>query len=159
LERARVDIAAVIRRAVERLQAQADRAGVRLEIHGERSESIAPSEIVHVNADAARIEQVLQSLIHNAIKFTPAGGSVECRVDADEINVTVRVRDTGIGIAAEHLPRIFERFYKVDRGRAGGGTGLGLAIAKHTVELHGGRIWAESIEGKGTAIIFTLPRG
>ncbi len=150
LERARVDLAAVIRRAVERSQAQADRAGVRLEI--------APSEIVHVNADAARIEQVLQSLIHNAIKFTPAGGLVECRVDADETNATVRVRDTGIGIAAEHLPRIFERFYKADRGRAGGGTGLGLAIAKHTVESHDGRIWAESVEGKGTTVIFTLPR-
>lgn len=150
LECTRVDLAALVQRAVERLQPQADRAGVRL--------AVAPSEILHVNAAAARIEQVLLNLIHNAIKFTPAGGSIECRVHTDERDVIISVHDTGIGIAPQDLPRIFERFYKVDRGRASGGTGLGLAIAKHIVELHGGKIWAESMEGSGTDVFFTLPR-
>jgi two-component system phosphate regulon sensor histidine kinase PhoR len=70
----------------------------------------------------------------------------------------VGVRDTGVGIPREELPRIFERFYKVDRARGRGGSGLGLAIAKHIVEAHGGRIWAESTVGKGTTFYFTVPR-
>jgi two-component system phosphate regulon sensor histidine kinase PhoR len=67
------------------------------------------------------------------------------------------VEDTGVGIPADDLPRIFERFYKANRARSGGGTGLGLAIAKHIVQAHGGRIWAESVEGKGSIFYFTLP--
>ncbi len=149
LEKARVEISAIVARAAERLRLNAERAGVRLEI--------APMPMVVVNVDAARIEQVLLNLIHNAIKFTPAGGIVECRVTANEAEVTISVRDTGIGIAENDLPRIFERFYKADQWRARGGTGLGLAIAKHIVELHGGRIWAESTEGKGAVVHFTLP--
>lgn len=71
--------------------------------------------------------------------------------------LTISVNDTGVGIPAEDLERIFERFYKADRARSGGGTGLGLAIAKHIIQGHGGRIWAESVEGKGSTFFFTLP--
>ena len=67
------------------------------------------------------------------------------------------VRDTGVGIPAEVLPRIFERFFKADRSRSGGGTGLGLSIAKHIIQAHGGRIWAESVEGEGSTFYFALP--
>ncbi len=150
LERRRVDVTAIVRQAAERLQPQAERAGVNLHV------ADAPSALA--TADAARIEQVALNLIHNAIKFTPSGGEVECRVASHETHVTVSVRDTGVGISATDLPRIFERFYKVDKARAGGGTGLGLAIARHIVELHGGHIWAESAEGRGTTMLFTLPR-
>jgi two-component system phosphate regulon sensor histidine kinase PhoR len=110
-----------------------------------------------VVADGNRIEQVLLNLIHNAIKFTPSGGPIQCRVTPRGDHVAVSVRDTGVGISADDLPRIFERFYKADKARAGGGSGLGLAIARHIVEQHGGRIWAESVEGRGTTIVFTLP--
>ena len=108
-------------------------------------------------ADEARVEQVLVNLIHNAIKFTPSGGRISISAKAKNNDILASVADTGVGIPADDLPRIFERFYKADKSRSGGGTGLGLAIAKHIVEAHGGRIWAESVEGKGSTFNFTLP--
>jgi two-component system, OmpR family, phosphate regulon sensor histidine kinase PhoR len=139
-----------IRRATARLEPQADRAGLTLEVQ-------LPPELPAVRADEERIERVLVNLIHNAIKFTPPGGSVS--IGAREVGgeVVVWVRDTGVGIDAADLPRIFERFYKADRSRAEGGTGLGLAIVKHLIQAHGGRIWAESTEGAGSTFCFTLP--
>jgi two-component system phosphate regulon sensor histidine kinase PhoR len=114
-----------------------------------------------VLADRPRIEQVMINLIHNAIKFTPAGGSIVVSAHAQgeglESYIVFAVRDTGVGIPADDLPRIFERFYKADRARSGGGTGLGLAIARHLVEAHGGRIWVESREGQGSSFYFSLP--
>ncbi len=108
--------------------------------------------------DPAQIQRVLSNLVHNAIKFTTKGGiTVSAHIESDE-RVRIGVRDTGDGIPSEELPRIFERFYKVDRARGRSGTGLGLAISKHIVEAHGGRIWATSRLGKGTEFFFTVPQ-
>ena len=109
-----------------------------------------------VNADEPRIEQVLVNLIHNAVKFTRPGGDVALLAEAGEGVVRFAVKDTGVGIPADDVPRIFERFYRVDKSRAGGGTGLGLSISKHLVESHRGQIWAESTQGKGSTFYFTL---
>ena len=136
--------------AVERLQPQAERAGLILQLE-------LPDGLPMVLADVERARQVVTNLVHNAIKFTPSGGKVTISAAVDGSEVVVAVRDTGVGIPADALPRIFERFYKADRARSGGGTGLGLAIARHVVQAHGGRIWAESVEGKGSTFFFTLP--
>jgi two-component system phosphate regulon sensor histidine kinase PhoR len=120
-----------------------------------------------VAADSKHILRVLVNLVHNAIKFTPSGGVVVIgtRLEAGGNVQCFYVHDTGIGIPAEDLPRIFERFYKVNQARSkaafidpgGGGSGLGLAIARHVVEAHGGRIKAESVVGQGSTFSFTLP--
>ncbi len=141
----------LLRRAARRLEVQALRKGVSLLV---ACEPRLPAAL----ADAERIEQVLVNLLHNAIKFTPAGGDIRLEAQpAAAGGVTFTVRDTGIGIPAEDLPRIFERFYKADRSRSSGGTGLGLAICRHLVEAHGGRLHVESAEGRGSAFSFTLP--
>jgi two-component system phosphate regulon sensor histidine kinase PhoR len=100
-------------------------------------------------ADAEQVQQVITNLVHNAIKFTPTGGQVAILAEHIGNEIVISVHDTGMGIPAQDLPRIFERFYKADHARSSGGTGLGLAIAKHIVQAHGGRIWAESVEGQG----------
>lgn len=144
------DLADTVRAAANRLEPQAGRAGLKLHLE-------LPVHLPAALGDRERIEQVLMNLLHNAIKFTPAGGSVTLSAGAGRDGIQVTVSDTGVGIAPEDLPRVFERFYKADRARSGGGTGLGLAVAKHIVEAHGGRIWAESTEGKGSTFRFTLP--
>ena len=118
-----------------------------------------PDHLPVVFADKRLIGQVLANLIENAIKYTPAGGSITISAEANESEVIVYVKDTGIGIPAEALPRIFERFYRVDKGRSRemGGTGLGLAIAKHILLQHGGRIWVDSSPGAGSVFHFALP--
>jgi signal transduction histidine kinase len=112
-----------------------------------------------IEADGRRIEQVVANLLDNALNHTPSGGTVTIAVSPDKDGILVSVSDTGEGIPAEHLPYIFERFYRVDdaRSRKTGGAGLGLAIAKQMVELHGGRIRVESEVGKGSKFSFTLP--
>lgn len=136
--------------AGERIQLQAERAGLAMEIK-------CPDDLPLVQADANRIQQVVVNLLHNAIKFTPEGGRVKLSATYQAGDIVFSVSDTGIGIPPDDLPRIFERFYKADRARATSGTGLGLAIARHLVEAHGGKIWAESELGKGSSFFFTIP--
>jgi len=136
--------------ACKRMQLQAERAGVSLRV--EHS-----NELPEVKIDEQRLEQVLVNLIHNAVKFTKPGGDVVLFAEPDSGEIRFAVWDTGVGIPMEDVPRIFERFYRVDKSRAGSGTGLGLSIAKHIVEAHKGRIWAESVEGQGSTFYFAIP--
>ena len=145
-----LDPADLLGRAVARLRPQTERARLTLEL-------AVPPALPPVRADRARVEQVLLNLIHNAIKFTPPGGTITVGAAEDDRMLRVTVRDTGVGIAADELPRLFERFYKADKARRSDGTGLGLAIAKHIVQAHGGTIWAESRPGEGATFGFTLP--
>jgi len=112
-----------------------------------------------IMADSLKLQQVLYNVIDNAIKYTPRGGEVETTLNRSGKKAVIRIRDTGIGIPLDDLPHIFDRFYRVDkaRSRSTGGTGLGLSIVKQIVQQHGGSIWAESAEGKGTTFIIELP--
>jgi two-component system, OmpR family, phosphate regulon sensor histidine kinase PhoR len=147
-----VDMVRVARASVERLKLFGERQGVSLTVDG-------PDAVRPVRGDEDRLGQVLINLLHNAVKFSPNGGEVTVGVREEGDEVRVWVADHGLGIPADSLARIFERFYKVDqaRVRGRGGTGLGLSIARHVVESHGGRIWAESVEGRGSTFIFTIP--
>jgi two-component system sensor histidine kinase VicK len=119
----------------------------------------APEELCEINGDKDRIEQVIINIIGNAIKYTPENGSIKVMTKIKGNNVEIRIADTGMGIPKEDLPRLFERFYRVDkaRSRAMGGTGLGLSIAKNIVEAHKGSIRIESEYGKGTEVIMDFP--
>ncbi|MCX5794218.1 MAG: ATP-binding protein [Elusimicrobia bacterium] len=116
-------------------------------------------DVPPVRGDRGQLKQVLTNLLDNAIKFTPEKGLVRVSAACAEGRVTVAVQDTGIGIPAEDLPRIFERFYRVDKARSRelGGTGLGLAIVKHIVEAHGGSVAVESRPGEGSTFRVSLP--
>ena len=123
--------------------------------------SVEISELLPaVRADARRLHQVLFNLLDNAIKYTPSGGHVTIRADEKDGLIETTVADDGPGIGPEHLPHVFERFYRVDKARSRelGGTGLGLSIVKHIVQSHTGRVWAESQLEKGSTFYFTLPR-
>jgi two-component system phosphate regulon sensor histidine kinase PhoR len=119
-----------------------------------------PEQLPAVRADAQRLHQVLFNLLDNAIKYTPSGGHVTIRADEKDGFIETAVADDGPGIAPEHLPHVFERFYRVDKARSRelGGTGLGLSIVKHIVQSHTGRVWAESQLEKGSTFYFNLPR-
>ncbi len=119
------------------------------------------SSSLGARADRTYLEQVLINLLDNAIKYTPEGGKViVSAIEKDSKEIQLSVEDNGIGIPKEDLSRIFERFYRVDKGRSKemGGTGLGLSIVKHLVQAHGGRVWVESQPGKGSTFYFTLPK-
>jgi two-component system sensor histidine kinase VicK len=118
-----------------------------------------PNTEIFVEIDEDKLTQVLDNIISNALKYSPEGGQVKFKVKELENMIEVSISDQGMGIPKDNIKKIFERFYRVDKARSRqmGGTGLGLAIAKEVVEAHGGRIWASSIEGKGTTIYFTLP--
>jgi two-component system phosphate regulon sensor histidine kinase PhoR len=150
LDLAPIAVCELLDSAARRMRLQAERAALTLQV-------FCPHNLPAVRGDRARLEQVLVNLLHNAVKFTRPGGEITLFAEATSSGVRFAVRDTGVGIPAEELPRIFERFYKSDRSRSGGGTGLGLSIARHIVEAHGGKIWAESTEGKGSTFYFVLP--
>jgi signal transduction histidine kinase len=118
-----------------------------------------PSQAIRIAADRHKIYLVLANLLSNAVKFTDAGGHVQVAVETRDAEVWVSVRDTGIGIPADKLEKIFDRFYQVEGSltRHYEGLGLGLSIAKGMAELHGGRIWAESVEGMGSSFTLALP--
>ncbi len=126
---------------------------------GVRLEQDLPVDLPSVDADRERVHQVLFNLVDNAVRFTSSGGEVRVEAHRHNGSVEVRVADTGTGISAEHLPRLFERFYRVDsaRAREDGGTGIGLAIARSVVEAHGGHLQAQSELGKGSVFTFDLP--
>lgn len=122
-------------------------------------ERLFPETSFYVEIDTDKITQVIDNIISNAIKYSPDGGNIRFGFTGQEDMLKVMISDDGMGIPKENVGRIFDRFYRVDRARARsmGGTGLGLAIAREMIEAHGGKIWAESEEGQGTTIFFTLP--
>jgi signal transduction histidine kinase len=142
-----VDVSALLRDIADSLRDHAAAKGVSIEMH-------ARSGLPDVEGDPVRLREVLTNLVTNAMRHTPAGGRVILCAEATDATVTIRVVDSGEGIAAEDLPHVFERFYK---GRRSTGSGLGLSIARRLVEAHSGTIRAESTAGSGTTITVTLP--
>lgn len=140
----------LVQRAVEKVRLRTDRHRFVLSF---------PREFPIVYADEQRIDQVLSNLLDNAIKYSPDGGLVVVRGQIRPDEVVVSVADQGIGIAPEHLSKLFERYFRAGTGRRPGvvGTGLGLPISDAIIRAHGGRIWAESTLGRGTTLSFTLP--
>jgi two-component system phosphate regulon sensor histidine kinase PhoR len=124
-----------------------------------RIESVIDPVLPELLADPLKLSQVLENLLDNAIKYTPKGAVVQVAVRHHDAEVEFCVRDNGPGIPAADLPHLFERFYRVDKGRSRetGGTGLGLSIVKHIAQLHGGRAWVESQQGRGAAFFVSLP--
>jgi histidine kinase len=155
LERKPLALDQLIRNTAGRLQPQFDEKEVSLSL-------ALPAHLPPVPADEDRLSQVLLNLIGNALQYTPTGGTVTITTEKHKTEVWVAIHDTGIGIATEQLPHLFDRFYRVDksRSRAGGGSGIGLTIVKHLVEAHRGRVWAHSQgEGQGSTFTFALPLG
>jgi two-component system phosphate regulon sensor histidine kinase PhoR len=149
-ERQRVELGDLARRGVELLAGAAAERRVELAVEG---------DAVTVHGDADALERMVLNLLDNALKYNRPGGAVRVRVAGGDREALLEVRDTGIGIPADALPRIFERFYRVDKGRSRdeGGTGLGLAIVKHVAQQHGGRVEVESALGEGSAFRVRLP--
>ena len=152
LVREPIDLGELAEQVVEVMRPMADEHVIRLVAQAERR--------VVVQGDQAQLMQLLVNLVDNALKYTPAGGSVAVVVagDSDQLTARVSVRDTGVGIDPEHLPHVFERFYRVDPARAGGGVGLGLAISLWIAEVHGGCIDVESHPEVGSTFTVRLPR-
>lgn len=146
-----ISLAEVTEKVVQLLEPQAAQKGLRMQV-------AVPADLPAVEADPERLGQVLRNLLVNAVTHTPAGGAIRVSAKAEGSMVAVGVQDSGNGIAAEHLPYIFERFYRADRSRtrATGGAGLGLAIVKQLVEAQGGKVSITSQVGQGTTVTFTL---
>jgi PAS domain S-box-containing protein len=145
-----LDLGGLVERTLSPFRAMAARHSIRSEI---------PAGLPVIWGDPDKVEQILTNLVGNAIKYSPAGGEVVVSVSCEDDEVRVSVRDQGIGMSPRDMGQLFEKFYRVDRDevRRAGGTGLGLYITKRLVEMHGGRIWAESWTGSGSEFSFTLP--
>ena len=152
LHRERVSVGPLVSRVVSEISVARQAADVAIE-------RAIPDDLPPLDADEERLHQVLFNLVDNALRFTPPGGEVTIAADRRNGSVEISVADTGVGIPGEHLPKLFERFYRVDpaRSREDGGTGIGLAIARSVVEAHGGHIKAESVPGRGSVFSFDLP--
>lgn len=148
-----LDLFKLCAEVIDQFEEKAQKKNIRLKL-------IDPSSKLMAYADWQRITQVMTNLVSNGINYTPEGGEVTVSFDVSKKNITTIIKDTGEGIPPQHLGRIFERFYRVDksRSREKGGTGLGLAIVKHILEGHGSRAEVESTVGKGSAFSFKLPR-
>ena len=145
-----IELNELVEEAIVQLKPQVERQKLTLEM-------VMAKYMPVITVDKERLRQVMVNLIHNAIKFNRPGGNIKISTESSENSVSVEVSDTGVGIAKDNLPHIFERFYKVDKSRAGQGSGIGLAIAKHVIESHGGKITVQSEEEKGTTFSFSLP--
>jgi histidine kinase len=154
LQRRPVDVPSLAHTVIKRLAPVATSRGIRLELE-------PLPELPRLAGDEDRLLQVLSNLTSNALQYTPAGGTVALSARRAAGEVHISVRDTGVGIAPEHMPRIFDRFYRIDTSRsrqAGGGSGIGLTIARALAEAHGGRIWVESGgQGQGSKFTVALP--
>jgi len=156
------DLSSLVKVTVEELKFKAAKSGVSIAIIGksEHGDTRSIQPLYYVNADPERIREVLTNLLDNAIKFTAKGGEVTVTLNNDQANVSVGVHDTGIGIAPDDLPHLFQKFYRIDNSRTRniGGTGLGLYLCRTIIELYNGRMWAESKPQEGSHFYFTLPR-
>lgn len=155
LNLSRVPLTRLIEQTAARLRPQFEEKGVTLQIDASAGSLV-------VQADEDRLSQVLLNLVGNALQYTPAGGVVTIVAKPQGHDIHLLVQDNGIGIPAEHLPHLFDRFYRVDksRSRVGGGSGIGLTIARHLIEAHGGHIWATSDgPARGSTFGFSLPAG
>jgi signal transduction histidine kinase len=151
LDREPVRLSEIVTRAVEFYSDVADAKGISL--------AITTRDDATVVADRTRLEQVAANLIDNAVKYTPAGGRIDVEVGRDNGRAVLRVRDTGMGIAADERPRIFDRLFRGDRSRAERGLGLGLSLVKAVVEAHGGTVDVDSEPGRGSTFTVALPSG
>lgn len=153
IEKKRINLRPMIEEIFEQLEGKAQKRGVKLVLN-------CADEAIDVKADAQRIEQVLINLIDNGIKYGHQDGKVTVLIEDRKKSYLISVKDNGPGISEKHLPRLFERFYRIDKSRTklSGGTGLGLSIVKHIVHAHGSKIQVESKVDKGTSFSFKLER-
>lgn len=152
LEKEELDLKGFLRGIVDAYHPQAREQGIALALE-------MPTELPTISADRDRLNQVMGNLLTNSLHYVPEGGHVRVEAERGEREVMVKVEDDGPGLSAEDLPHVFERFWRADpaRQRATGGSGLGLSIARHIVEAHGGRMWAEGTAGGGLTVAFSLP--
>ena len=153
LDLERFNIVEMIHDVCKQIEIQAQKKNIALKV-------ITQKENIKVFADRFRVRQVFSNLLSNSLKYGKENGETSITINPDKENVNITIADDGIGIEARHLPRIFERFYRVDKGRSReqGGTGLGLSIVKHIIEAHGQTISVSSIENQGTTFVFSLPK-